>query len=240
MTDVIRRVLICPDHDPMNPRKEFDNVGVMYCWHRRHHLGDHMPSCDASEQLINLLRLTGDWPMVEKRLARMDDRAEKHSPLPGSAHYDEYWRLHGQARDKYINYYLKRHYVHLPLYLYDHGYITMRDTPFSCVWDSGAVGFIVAGVDKLRAEGFLKPEARLLPKTRKRVENILRGEVEQYDAYLRGEVYGVKYQTSDDGGESWVTEDATWGFYGYDHNKSGLIGDIPEGWKNCERVEAAE
>ena len=30
----------------------------------------------------------------------------------------------------------------LPLYLYDHGGITMKTSPFSCGWDSGQVGFI--------------------------------------------------------------------------------------------------
>lgn len=240
MTNVTRRVLICFDHDPMNPRKEFDNVGEMYCWHRRNTLGDHMPSCSPSEQLIALLRMTSDWPLVDKRLERMDAKAEKHSPFPGSAHYAEYWRLHEQARDKYINYYLKRHYVHLPLYLYDHSGLTISDKPFGCTWDSGPVGFIVVSVDKLRKEGLMTPDARLAPKTRKRIENVLRGEIEQYDAYLQGQVYGFKQQVSDDDGDTWVTEDSTWGYYGYDHVKSGLIESIPNDWKNCERVEAAE
>ncbi len=35
-------------------------------------------------------------------------------------------------------------YVILPLYLYDHGGITMRTNPFSCPWDSGQVGWIYA------------------------------------------------------------------------------------------------
>ena len=30
----------------------------------------------------------------------------------------------------------------LPLYMYDHGGITIRTTPFDCQWDSGQVGFI--------------------------------------------------------------------------------------------------
>ncbi|HOO12216.1 MAG TPA: hypothetical protein PK684_04600 [Bacillota bacterium] len=39
-------------------------------------------------------------------------------------------------------------YIILPLYLYDHGGITMRTNPFSCPWDSGQVGWIYASKQK--------------------------------------------------------------------------------------------
>ena len=45
------RVLeIHTDEDPMNPRKEFDNLGVMYCWHRNYELGDEQPQ-ETSQEL---------------------------------------------------------------------------------------------------------------------------------------------------------------------------------------------
>ena len=31
------------DSDPMNPRKEYSNLGTMVCWHRRYNLGDLQP-----------------------------------------------------------------------------------------------------------------------------------------------------------------------------------------------------
>ena len=70
--------------------------------------------------------------------------------------------------------------VILPLYLYDHGGITMNTTGFSCSWDSGAVGFIYCSEATAKEEGIEpdKLEARLI------------GEVAVYDQYLRGEVYG--------------------------------------------------
>jgi hypothetical protein len=34
------KIKIEQDDDPANPRKEFDNLGTLVCWHRRYNLGD--------------------------------------------------------------------------------------------------------------------------------------------------------------------------------------------------------
>jgi hypothetical protein len=39
------------DDDPLNPRKEFDNVGTMACWHGRYILGDVQPKEPPGEWL---------------------------------------------------------------------------------------------------------------------------------------------------------------------------------------------
>ena len=50
-------------------------------------------------------------------------------------------------------------YVILPLYLYDHGGITMSTGAFSCSWDSGQVGWIYAEKKKFIEEtGYTKDE----------------------------------------------------------------------------------
>ena len=104
--------------------------------------------------------------------------------------------------------------VILPLYLYDHSGITMNTTGFHCKWDSGQVGFIVASAAKLRENYMVK---RLTPKHRERATALLRGEVEVFDQYLTGDVYG--FVVKDDDGE--VT-DSCWGFYGSDPFKNGM------------------
>jgi hypothetical protein len=58
-----------------------------------------------------------------------------------------------------------------PLYLYDHGGITISTKPFSCRWDSGQVGFVFVENMKLQGEN---------------TEDIIKREVEQYDNYLLG------------------------------------------------------
>ena len=58
---------------------------------------------------------------------------------------------------------------------------------FSCPWDSGQVGFIYVSREKVRKEYGWK----VITKEREeRIYEILRGEVEVYDQYLTGQVYG--------------------------------------------------
>lgn len=33
------------DSDPQNPRKDYDHLGTMVCWHRGYELGDEQPTC---------------------------------------------------------------------------------------------------------------------------------------------------------------------------------------------------
>jgi len=104
--------------------------------------------------------------------------------------------------------------VILPLYLYDHSGITMNTTGFSCVWDSGQVGFIFISKEKMLKEYGGKIVTK---KLKERVEKYLVGEVETYDQYLRGEVYGYKiYEviTCSEGHEHLTEKDSCWGYYG--------------------------
>lgn len=102
----------------------------------------------------------------------------------------------------------------LPLYLYDHSGITMNTTGFSCRWDSGRVGFIVAGLDKVRECFGIK---RVTAKQRQRAVESLVSEVAVYDQYLTGDVYG--FVVEDDDGN---VVDSCWGFYGSDPFKNGM------------------
>jgi hypothetical protein len=106
--------------------------------------------------------------------------------------------------------------VKLPLYLYDHSGITMNTTGFSCPWDSGQVGIIY--VDK---KGILEATGGKIL-TKKRLEHakrLLQGEVETYDQYLRGKVYGFVVKRKVEG--EWEEVDSCWGFYG-DYEEGAL------------------
>jgi hypothetical protein len=106
--------------------------------------------------------------------------------------------------------------VILPLYLYDHSGITISTTPFSCGWDSGKIGFIyVSKEDVLKEYG----GKIVTKKLKERVTEYLKGEVETYDQYLRGDIYGYKISkvtTCDQGNEHKEEIDSVWGFYGED------------------------
>jgi hypothetical protein len=70
------------------------------------------------------------------------------------------------------------------------------------------VGYIVVDKEKVRKE---YEAQRLTPKIKQKVLSILNAEVEEYNKYITGEVYG--YRIIENGEEV----DSCWGFYGLDH-----------------------
>lgn len=102
--------------------------------------------------------------------------------------------------------------VVLPVYMYDHGGITIRTRPFSCGWDSGQVGFIFMSKAKAReAWGVKRISKKLLGK----ITEALEYEVKVYDQYLTGDVWGYVVETED--GEH---VDSCWGFFGEEEARS--------------------
>lgn len=107
---------------------------------------------------------------------------------------------------------IKQEKVHtiLPLYLYDHSGITISTGPFSCNWDSGQIGWIFVSKEKVKEEGM----------DESKVEDYLKGEVETYDQYLTGDVYGYRiYEvtTCNLGHDHEEDLHSCWGFYGEDY-----------------------
>lgn len=87
--------------------------------------------------------------------------------------------------------------VFLPVYMYDHSGISINTTGFSCRWDSGQLGWIWAKYNPDEYD------------SRESLQKVLQSEIEEYDLYLRGEVYG--YEITDEDGEF---VDSCWGFIG--------------------------
>jgi len=104
-----------------------------------------------------------------------------------------------------------------PLYLYDHSGITISLSPFSCPWDSGQVGWVMLEPDDVRKEFGKK---RISKKNWEMAEQRIKGEVEVYDQYLRGEVFG--HMIYDKDGEMY---DSCWGYYG---NKKDMIAEAKQ------------
>lgn len=97
-------------------------------------------------------------------------------------------------------------YIGMPVYAYVHSGATISTSPFSCPWDSGQCGFVYCPASK--AEDAFPGN----PHFRADALRVLKGEVETFDQYLRGDVYG--YVIEDKDGD---TVDSCWGFYGMDH-----------------------
>lgn len=115
----------------------------------------------------------------------------------------------------------------LPVYMYDHSYITVSTRPFNCPWDSGQLGLIYITREKLRKMGHGWRNI-----TKKRKETLiewLENDIQIYDQYLRGDVYGYvvekKIVYSAEGHpdiDEWEIIDSCFGYYGEDFKANGM------------------
>ncbi len=102
--------------------------------------------------------------------------------------------------------------VKLPIYMYDHGGVSLATTPFGCNFDSGQVGWVYVNHQDIRDGKVTLAQA----------EEILRKEIKLQDQYIKGEVYGVRIVDED--GEDM---DSVWGFYGDDWKDNGIMDHVP-------------
>lgn len=104
--------------------------------------------------------------------------------------------------------------VAVKVYGYDHGQLTISNKPFSCKWDSGTLGYIfVSKLDAMQAFN----EKEWSKELEDKVTKALIQEIETYDQYLEGDIWG--YIVLDEDGEE---IDSCWGFYGDDIDKNGI------------------
>jgi hypothetical protein len=101
-----------------------------------------------------------------------------------------------------------------PLFLFDHSGITIATKPFSCKWDSGQVGYVF--ITKQAARDCFNVK-RISAKLMEKLLICLDGEVETYDQYLTGDVYGLKEYDKDG-----IEVNSCWGFFGSNPNKNGM------------------
>lgn len=105
-------------------------------------------------------------------------------------------------------------YEVLPLYLYDHSGLRISTGAFSCRWDSGQVGWIYVHRDRFKAECGFRGGWRQAA----RKHMVL--EVEDYDKYLSGDVWGYVIEKWELVNGEWVCADESWdscwGYYGRD------------------------
>lgn len=83
-------------------------------------------------------------------------------------------------------------------------------------WDSGTVGFAYvtrASYAEAMGDGEIDLD---------HAYRIIKEEIEEYDQYLRGDVYGFVIETPD--GEH---VDSCWGFYGFDYCKEEALSEVP-------------
>lgn len=153
---------IVPDIDPLNPRKEFSNLGTMACFNKRYSLGDEGHGISHSD--------FAGWSEMESYIYNKLDAA-----------------------------------IVLPIYIYDHSGIAIRNSPFPCGWDSWQIGFIYVTKEQVRKEYGCN---RISKRIKAKANAVLLGETETYNQYLNGDVYGWRIKKDD------KVLDAVWGYFG--------------------------
>jgi hypothetical protein len=201
-------IKLIPDQDAENPRGDC-NLGTMVCWHGRYQLGDEQPK-DSPE----------DWldEMAEKAKPGLLARLQKELYAIVDYSGDKYGKAKNQyneRRAQAITKALDAAYLMLPLYLMDHSGISMSTGSFGDPWDSGQVGWIWM-TRKTAIENWGK--AKLTKAVRAQALESLKSEVEVYDQYLTGDVYG--YVVEDEDG---TDVDSCWGFFGLDYARGEAV-----------------
>lgn len=160
-----------------NPRREDENFGTMICFHRRYDLGDEHDYSNSDDLIKDLyIKAAGGGERGEQKYEELTEK------------YDV-WPLNSQQiqeLNQALMSQIEKAYVVLPVYLLDHSGLAMSTTDFNDRWDSGQVGIIFVSNEKIKEEyevDFIEPVLRL------QVEERLKEEVAEYDAYLRGECY---------------------------------------------------
>ena len=106
-----------------------------------------------------------------------------------------------------------------PLYLYDHSGIIIgtkySEYPFNCPWDSCQIGYIFITKAAAYKEYNCK---KITAKIRIKLENILESEVEGYNQYLSGDIWGF-IELDAEG----IEINSCWGFYSGDPTKNGML-----------------
>ena len=106
--------------------------------------------------------------------------------------------------------------IAIPVFMYDHSGLWINTTGFSCPWDSGQVGYIYISKEKVRREYSCK---RISKKLKEMIREMLCSEVDLYNDYLSGNVYGFTLTDKENAEEI----DCSCGFYGTDYIENGIF-----------------
>ena len=200
------------DRCPESPR-EWDNLCTMVCWHRHCSLGDKHGFHSRLEFMLDLYREVVGESWFEK-------------------HDSDDWN------DVYHALYESDFVLIKAINAYEHGGITISTSnayPYNDRWDAGCVGFVYVTKKTIFNEcGAITEE-----NWKERADKYLEGEVETYDQYLRGDVYGftltktvIEQELCPHCGEviseyeEEVEEESCWGFYGDCLEDNGILDNL--------------
>lgn len=236
-----------------SPRKEMDNLSTMYCWHKRYSLGDSDKAPDAI--LRGLLNSLSYDDMVQKINDNMNIRIESEVNDEGYDCHTTY--INGKEFSTcfsteeiyddivcdigdFLSFSEVREFiaklvpVMRTLYLYDHSGLSISGSTFHgraqhASWDSGIVGIAIVTAEDLKKNAVTVEQA----------ERAIDSEIETYDMYLNGDVYGVTISEVSKceccGHNEVEVVDSCFGFY-----KSGSMAEDMASGFNFEDVDGVD
>ena len=242
------------DDTPDDPRSWDSPITTMACFLHRHKLGDDIGTSDPDEFWQSLVEaLVPDTELVQ---AVQDGKVSGMKLEPSddpdcvTLCVLSYWATPSSSSERDWTYdpvdkdprwladairenlsipqcqsLLYPYLVSLPLWVYEHGGITMscgdRSYPYNDRWDSSCAGWIVMSKDSV-----MDNLAATEENWRTKAIECMRGEVELYDHWLTGSVYGytLMEETAPD---EWTEVDSCWGFYGADVLTNGIADNVP-------------
>lgn len=217
IADLTVRVVLDEHVSDLDNPRDRSNLGTMYCAHRRYNLGDEQVKSadDLKRRLVTDAIGWDEWATYcdwNDEIYYQQQYRKHHDPdiegWDSRAHNLAYADCEEHMEEK-IQRVLDEHYFLLPLFLYDHSGITMNTSGFYSPWDSGQVGVIAVLKETVLDEMDWK---RISKQRAEKVYQWLREEVEIYDQYLRGEIYGFRVETED--GD---VLDSCWGYFDADY-----------------------
>ena len=250
-----KRYCVCIKRDTCgsDPRGDGDNTSIMACWHGRYKLGDdiggkspkefwndlvekYVPDKQFVKQLMadNLLD-SHIWPSsgqedeirAENKLYDFYDLDySKAEPLGEGIPFSELGKLKCDLSIRDCMTLLQEYCEWEPLWLYDHSGLSISaggGYPYNDRWDSGQVGWAVVRRKDL-------PDNLSDHSWRNVADDIIDDETEIYDYYLRDEVYGYtlyEAQSDDSFDPEWEEIEESWGFFGDDLARNGMLDCIP-------------
>jgi len=192
------------DESPESPRG-WSNVGEMYGWHRKYGSPDKLPN-----------RNTSLWDVLAAHVPELrndgESLAERHTVR-------EAIQLANDGGEALV----------LPLFMHDHGSVGLSHTNcsiFTDPWDSGLFGIHLLA----RNRAFEEFMGVTVENWRERARKVLDSELNEYQLYLDGQVWGFVV-TDPKTGERM---DSCWSFYG--RLDEDLIRQMAEHWDKADQL----
>jgi hypothetical protein len=229
-------VAIVIDDGAANPLTEWDSPGTLATWHRRYNLGTEQPNESPEDYLASLVPSSVSTPFEEREtlisIREYDNRYSRNSGKTSFRFdYDSIRNILESRKQTAIQKWINDNLVLINVYMYEHSGIVLSSSPLLSPWDSGQLGVYFLTPEEIEKEfGGDKEKAR----------NYLEVSLATYGDYLSGAVFGIDSITAPvtvcescgteiEGGKIEEQESSVWGFYGGDHEKSGLL----ESARNC-------